>query len=351
MDIDTRPDWLPHLDALQQEIVKATKVLAVRDDLFVDVCTRCPGRSPLHICLGELECRAMLGMKQALETVGARPIALVHDGIYFLPMGVDIHSQEFKETVAVVEAVHGITIKLKTLAGERLNWKSSVEQVDALSQDVIIEDADNGVVGDYTNPFAGCCEITTELLTTVLGNNMCAPTALLNMNLVDGEPTHIDMANGPYTYRQLENYYHITFNQVALEELLCPAPNDKFILHIGAQNSCGHSIGLLPEPFVDTCYAVLGSHNDYLLQSNDEVAYECLARFSSVPGSTRCFLLRVQEGDPPERIFDNVACLDTSSGAANKRRREREGEQTSPSQLEQAKNLACLPTGQLCARS
>ena len=69
--------------------------------------------------------------------------------------------------------------------------------------------------------FAELCEVTSEVVVEVPGANMCAPTALTNMGLADGQPSQSNMANGPYSYRQLQAHYHLAFTQAPFEELIC----------------------------------------------------------------------------------------------------------------------------------
>jgi len=128
-DPEARPDWLPHIDGLQQEIVKATGFLQSHDLLYRDVCEKRPDVSTLHIYLGELECRVMLSMKQCLESCGALPISLVYDGIYFRPMALDIHSDShFHDSIAKVESEHGVSMQMKDTSGVKLPWRRVQEE-------------------------------------------------------------------------------------------------------------------------------------------------------------------------------------------------------------------------------
>ena len=57
-----RPDWLPHLDALQQEIQSAIVLLADADPLYKEVSHKRPDCNTLHVYLGELDSRVSIDM-------------------------------------------------------------------------------------------------------------------------------------------------------------------------------------------------------------------------------------------------------------------------------------------------
>ena len=82
-DAIERPDWLPQLDALQQEIQAAVTLLAERDELFKEVARKRPDASTLHVYLGEQEAAVSLEMMHCLQTHGAIPISLVFGGGLF----------------------------------------------------------------------------------------------------------------------------------------------------------------------------------------------------------------------------------------------------------------------------
>ena len=76
---------------------------------------------------------------------------------------------------------------------------------------------------------------------------MRVPTALFNMAMGDGEPSQSAMRTGPYTYRQLQNYYHMVFDHVAMEQLLCSEPGERFVSHVQGVGLVGHGVGLALE--------------------------------------------------------------------------------------------------------
>ena len=79
---------------------------------------------------------------------------------------------------------------------------------------------------------------------------MCAVSALTQMNFASGEPSQ--MADGPFTYKQLQNYYQISFSHVATEELLCAEVSSNVLLNVGRHGVCGHAVGLVPEVHTHT---------------------------------------------------------------------------------------------------
>ena len=52
-----RPDWLPHLDAMQREVQDAVALLKQLDPLYQDIAKLRPDANTFHIYLGELESR------------------------------------------------------------------------------------------------------------------------------------------------------------------------------------------------------------------------------------------------------------------------------------------------------
>ena len=65
---------------LCNNIVKGMELLLSRDALYKEMHHQRPDCNARHVYLGELECQAMLDMKQAIEHVGSAPIALVYNG-------------------------------------------------------------------------------------------------------------------------------------------------------------------------------------------------------------------------------------------------------------------------------
>ena len=305
-DAEARPDWLPHLDGLQQEIVKAASCLAAHDALYKEVSEKRSDASVLHIFLGELECRAMLAMKEVLEKVGAVPISLVYDGIYFRPMGLDFESPEFQTLISEVEYAHGIVINIKALSGEKLAWR---QPVNSQPHDSVAMPSESHGCG-LPSLFA-FCEATTCRIEPVVGTDMCVPVALLNLKLVAGEPSQSAMANGPYTYRSLQNYYHLDFTLAPFEELLCADSCDKFLFHFGKCGTCGHAIGLIPEVGAKS-FLIYDSNLEFVHRISDELLYDLVLQSEST--SRQCWLIRVSEGDP-QILQDNDEFLDISAGA------------------------------------
>ena len=188
---------MPHLDGLQQEIVKATNLLAREDELYKSVAEARPDGSTLHIYLGEVECHAMLDMKAALEELGAVPVSLVYDGIYFRPMGLDFGSQAFADRIAHIKSAHGITILNKNVEGEKLGW-STKNQEPAASHGTAAPVAAPPCIGRADIPqLKDLCIPTTTLLSELPGTHMCAAVALHIMGLVSSEPSQRDVAVAP----------------------------------------------------------------------------------------------------------------------------------------------------------
>ncbi|CAK0910510.1 unnamed protein product, partial [Prorocentrum cordatum] len=228
-----RPDWLPHLDCLQTEIVNASRFLLEHDVLYQEVAKARPDCSSLHIFLGELECSVLMDMKHLLEEAGAVPISLVYDGIYFRPMGLDVHDENFIAHVSAIEAGHGISLQLKDLSGAPIPWRSAAPE----PGDRILGSSSSSRPheDDFSSVLAAACEkLEGKALEVVHGENMCVISALSNMDLVAGEPSQAGFASGPYSYRQLQKLYPpLKFSEVLLSDLICADPMDNFVLHIG----------------------------------------------------------------------------------------------------------------------
>ncbi|CAK0830227.1 unnamed protein product, partial [Prorocentrum cordatum] len=229
-----RPDWLPHLDCLQTEIVNASRFLLEHDVLYQEVAKARPDCSSLHIFLGELECSVLMDMKHLLEEAGAVPISLVYDGIYFRPMGLDVHDENFIAHVSAIEAGHGISLQLKDLSGAPIPWRSAAPE----PGDRILGSSSSSRPheDDFSSVLAAACEkLEGKALEVVHGENMCVISALTNMDLVAGEPSQAGFASGPYSYRQLQKLYPpLKFSEALLSDLICADPMDNFVLHIGA---------------------------------------------------------------------------------------------------------------------
>ena len=315
VDNDERPDWLPHLDALQQEIVRTVEFLLSNDPLYKEVCQKRPDGSALHIYLGELECRAMLRMKLCLENAGAIPISLVYDGIYFRLGRLEMHSEAFCLRISEIESEHGIVIKMKNIDGVKIPWRQAVETEPILLGEGVDDAVPMVDAGGSIPGLTEICESTSTRLISLPGSHMCAPIALYNMDLISGAPSQVNLVNGPYTYRRLQDYYHLRFKDVPLEELLCPDEGDAFILHCGLRDHCGHAIGLKSLCSAKS-FLLYDSHNDCVMRISDELLYDIATQLSSAAG--RCWLLRVAAEGDVELGFANAEgadCLHLSAGA------------------------------------
>ena len=252
-------------------------------------------------------------MKECLERVGAVPIALVYDGIYFRPMGLDLDDQAFVSLVSRMEEVHGITVRIKDLTGAKLKWRQPASEVDEAGfQFQGLADSGSEVVG--LPHLVELCEVTAEPIIKVRGSHMCAPAALTNMNLASGEPSQAELADGPYTYKQLQQYYHLSVNHVVMEELLCADACSTFLLHVGKHGDCGHAVGLVSEAGSNN-FLVYDANQDVVLRIGDEILYDLANQYDTTP--RRCWLLQVTEDEPQDRPGD-VGYLEMSAGAPNK---------------------------------
>ena len=122
----------------------------------------------------------------------------------------------------------------------------------------------------------------------------------------------MDLIIGPYTYRQLQDYYKLVFSMSPFEALLCADESDAFVLHIGSSDECGHAIGLKPD--IDTnSFLVYDSHNEVVMRIEDELLYDIVLQFASAQPS-RCRLLRVMAEDS-DLIVEDSRCLELRMGA------------------------------------
>ena len=158
-------------------------------------------------------------------------------------------------------------------------------------------------------------EVTTIVVNQLHGRFMCLPTALYNMGLLNGEASQSQLRDGPFTYRQIQDYYHLVFEQVAFEELLCSDAAARFVMHYGAAGQVGHAVGL--EPVLETnTFLIYDSHTAYALRISDEVLYDLTLPFGSPPHA--CCLLRVTERFAQEEEARDAAvvveCLDRAAG-------------------------------------
>ena len=292
-----RPDWLPHLDCLQTEIGNASRFLLEHDALYQEVAKARPDCSSLHIFLGELECSVLMDMKQLLEEAGAAPISLVYDGIYFRPMGLDVHDENFIARVSAIEAGHGISLHLKDLSGAPIPWRIAAPQPggrvpDRTSVSQPHED-------DFSSVLAAACEkLEGRALKVVPGENMCVISALTNMDLVAGEPSQAGFASGPYSYRQLQKLYPpLKFSEALMSDLICADIMHHFLLHIGTPGTRGHAIGLRAREG-SPMMLVYDSRQEVVMQIGDEALYDLVTHWDD--GRRRVRLLRVADGDDGE---------------------------------------------------
>ncbi|CAK0831513.1 unnamed protein product, partial [Prorocentrum cordatum] len=291
-----RPDWLPHLDCVQTEASNACRFLLEHDALYQEVAKARPECSSLHIFLGELECRVMMSMKHILEEAGAVPISLVYDGIYFRPMGLDVHDEGFIGLVTAVEAEHGVSLHLKDLSGAEIPWRSSAPEPGEGARGQGGAPPSPPYHNDFSSLLAAACEKSQQKLQAVPGENMCAVSALANMDLVAGEPSQSKFACGPYSYRQLQHIYpSLAFQEAQLSDVICADAAHFFLLHIGAPGTRGHAVGLRAHGDSQQML-VFDSHQDFVMQIGDEALYDLVTQWDE--GRRHARLLQVTEDGP-----------------------------------------------------
>ena len=77
-----------------------------------------------------------------------------------------------------------------------------------------------------------CSVDTAQRMQVPESTAMCIPLALADMEIVTGGPSQSALCSGPYTYRQMADYYHVSFTNIAYEHLLCPNVEHTYVLHV-----------------------------------------------------------------------------------------------------------------------
>lgn len=321
--IDDQTDWLPQLDAAQQEIVDANRLFAEKCQLYQDIAVNRPGSSTLHVMLGELESGVALEMAQFLEHQGAQPISLVFDGVYFIPRNLDPTTLAFHEAISNLGKRHGVELKIKNLNGDIVEpiidpmAQMKIEHANPMQACAVDSDDEIEIISEilpssqHSLPLGDYSERTSTRMVCFPGSHMCILSALLSMDVIAGESSQPNQSSGPYRYRDVMRLYPgLSLVRFAIEELLSNNETAVYILHIGVEGSIGHAVGL-QQCHERRSYLLHDSGNSHVMQIRDEVLYDLLRA-----NSTRVMLLRVFDASPlPPGIKLDPNSLDTMAGA------------------------------------
>ena len=208
-------------------------------------------------------------MWRCLEKNGAVVIALVFDGIYFRPFALEWGSQSFSNDLAVIEEAYGIKLHVKNLDGQVIGPSEAVSDNSSPDFIEVVDEADEPLQCDLS----GVSNRTDQKMTNFPGQMTCLLSALLSMDVINGEPSQGQgqEVKGPLTYRQVQDMYRpLAFHRVVFEELLSTPGDWQYILHVNVKGGVGHAIGLSPDTTKGT-FLVHDSRKEFL----HEVSERC----------------------------------------------------------------------------